>query len=379
MSFVCIDLGASGSRYVSESGQISVLPNNMVFLNDDKPSLINPDNNDIESCLEVKIEKLEGNKCEHFPANVLMGIMAERHSSVDVRPSILEHKHLQRVNYVSSIVVAAISKLKFALDDNIELYIAVPPIEIHLAREVFTQKLVGKYKVTFPKYMDGTEVTLNITSVRCSEEAFMASTSFFFNMNGQPKEESKQFFNWNVLSLDIGASTSDLAIIKNGRYLDKSGQTYKTGGNEARDYLMNEVVLRYSMDLNIEDAEKAMAEGRLQQGNSYIDISDIVAAAKQVLAQKLTVHMQTYFKRIGMDMNTINAIIVSGGGSMQSQYVNEKNEVIKTSEPMSYFVTKELTQWSPGTDVVPYGNDARLANVKGLFIKASFDNMNKAS
>ena len=54
---------------------------------------------------------------------------------------------------------------------------------------------------------------------------------------------------------------------------------------------------------------------------------------------------------------------------MQSQYVNADGEVIKTSEPMSAFVTAELQLWSPGTEVVPYGEDARFGNVKGLFIK----------
>lgn len=379
MSFVCIDLGASGSRYVSESGKISVLPNNMVILKDMAQSSINPDDSEIESCLEVKIEKTSGNKCEHFPVNALIGIMAERYSSFNLRPSILEHKHNQRINYISSIVCAAISKIKFNIGDDIELYLAVPPIEIQEARKKFEEQLVGTYKVTFPKYAGGTEVTLNIVSVNCNEESFMAVTSFFFNMKGQPREEALKFFNWTVLSLDIGASTSDLAVIKNGRYLDKSGRTYKTGGNEARDYLVNEVSHRYSMDLNIEDAEKVIAEGRLQQGNSYIDVSSIVAEAKSVLANKLAANMQTYFKAINIDIKTVNAIIVSGGGSMQSQYVNDNAEVIKTSEPLSYFVTQSLIEISPNTDVVPYGDDARLANIKGSFIKACLDHMNKTA
>ena len=81
---------------------------------------------------------------------------------------------------------------------------------------------------------------------------------------------------------------------------------------------------------------------------------------------------------VGIDINTINAIIVSGGGSMQSQYVNDDGEVVKTSEPMSYFVTQELLTWSKGTEVVAYGDDARFANVKGLFIRAKVDSMQKA-
>lgn len=375
MSFVAVDLGASSSRHVSDSGNIMVTPNYMAELPVGTTSKIQPDTADLSSSLEVQIEKISGEACEHFPVNVLIGIMADRYTSLHDRPSVNAKKCLQKINYVSAIVVAAINRLTYELSEDIDLYLAVPPIEIHNAREMFSQKLVGKYNVTFPKYMGGTTVGLNIRSVHCYEESFMASTSFFFNMNGIPKEQNKKYLTGTVLSLDIGASTTDLAVIKNGRYLDKSGQTYRAGGNEARDYLMNAVCERYDAELSVEDAEKCMAEGRLQQGNTYADISDIVSEAKTALAKKLTNHMQTYFKRVGIDINSINAIVVSGGGSMQSQYINDDGEVIKTSEPMSYFVTKELTNWSKGTEVVAYGDDARFANVKGLFIRAKLESV----
>lgn len=373
MSFVAVDLGASSSRHTSDVGQIIVTPNNMVYMADGAVCKIEPDANDLTSSLEVNIVKTAGEACEHFPTHALIGIMADRYTSLHERPSVNKRKFLQKINYVSAIVTAAINKVAYDLPDDIDLYLAVPPIEINDARENFSKNLVGSYEVTFPKYNGGTTVKFNVTSVQCYEESFMAVTSFFFNMNGVPKESNKKYLSGTVLSLDIGASTTDLAIIRNGRYLDKSGQTYRTGGNEARDYLMNEVSARFDMELSIEDAEKSMAEGRLQQGNTYVDISDIVSAAKSALAKKLTLHMQTYFKRIGIDINTINAIVVSGGGSMQSKYINEAGEEVKTSEPMSWFVTQELLTWSHGTEVVPYGDDARFANVKGLFIRAKVE------
>lgn len=372
MSFVAIDLGASGTRYTTESGQISVVPNNMVFLGEGT-SLINPDTDDIESSLEVQIVKTSGQACEHFPVNVLVGIMAEKHISVNDRPSVLTRKWTQKINYVSAILAAALAKIKCGGDDTFEMYMAVPPIEIHDARVEFSKRLVGSYSVTFHKFDGGKTINFSISDVKCYEESLMASTSFFFTMNGTLKDATSRYCVGNVLSMDIGASTIDLVIIKNGRYIDKSGQTYQIGGNIARDTLMNSISAKYSMDLSVEDAEKVMAEGRLQQGNTYIEVSDLVNEAKQNLAKQLIPHLQTYFKRIGIDVKTVNAVVVSGGGSMQSQYVDTDCNVIKTSEPMSYFVMLELKTWSEGTEVIAYGGDARFANVKGLYIKAKLD------
>jgi len=62
----------------------------------------------------------------------------------------------------------------------------------------------------------------------------------------------------NVLSLDIGASTTDLTVIQNGRYLERSGRTYRTGGNVVRDYLITAISKEYDFDLNLSDAEKTV-------------------------------------------------------------------------------------------------------------------------
>jgi len=378
MSFVAIDLGASSSRYVCENGKLSVLPNNMVYLNNNEVSLITPDAPDIESNLEVTVIKEKPDSQGYFPATVLMGIMAERHPDTNDRPSMNTHKHLQRINYISAIVAAAVCRLKYEISSDIDLYITVPPVEVHKAFDVFNKELTGKYTVNFPKYMGGAQVELNILSVKTYEESLMASTSFFFNMNGQPKEASKQYMSSTVLSLDIGASTTDLAIIEHGRYLDKSGQTYKKGGNIVRDYLINEVREEFGWELPIKNAEQTIAEGRLQVGNTYQDIGELVSRAKAALAKQLTEEMQGYFKRVNIPIQTINIIIVSGGGSMQSHYVNSDGEVVKTSEPMSYYVTQELSTWCPGVEAIEYGDEARFANVKGLFIRAQVDNLKRA-
>ena len=373
MSFVCVDLGASSTRYVSNSGAINVIPNNMQFLPDMIPSRIIPDTPDLESCLEVQITKEEPDAMGNFPANVLIGIMATKYNGIDETPDVNTHKHIQRINYISAIVSCAVSKLKYDLTDTINLYLAVPPNSLKDAEAAFKANIVGTYTVRFPKYNGGATVTFKVENVNVHAESYMAVTSFFFNMSGVVRDKAKQFLSGTVLSLDIGASTTDLAIIENGRYLDKSGQTYRIGGNVARDTLIDEVCSKYAMDMPMDMAEVTMAEGRLQQGNSHDDVSDLVTIAKENLAKQLVQYMQTYFKRIQKPIQAINAVVVSGGGSMQSQYANDEGEIVITTKPMSYFVTKELTQWSKNTEVIEYGEDARFANVKGLFIRAKVD------
>jgi len=377
--FVAVDMGACSSRFCSVDGYIRVIPNNMVSLPTLDVTTLKEEPGDVENNLEVQIRKNSGEVFDNcFPANVLLGFMAEKDRSVAERPSVMSHKHTQSINYISAVVCTALEVLRNGgASSPIALYLAVPPVEVHKAEEAFRSGLIGKYEVYFPKFNGGVKVEFEIGSVDCTEESFMAVTSFFFDLSGKVRDIAKAHLRGKVISLDIGASTTDLAIIQDGKYLDKSGQTYRIGGNVARDELTALICEKYAIDLPIADAEKTMAEGRLQLGNSYTDASVEVDEAKRGLANQLIQYMQTYFKRIGIPIQMINTIIVSGGGSVQSQYITDDGEVVKTSEPMSHYVTQAMLEWSPSTEVVEYGDEARFANIKGLFIKAKLTEKKK--
>ena len=376
MNFVAADLGASGTRYVTDHGKLQVLPNNITKLGLNQQTPLELNSEDIESALEVTIEKLTNNDIDskinfaQFPVTLLAGKMAERYSSDYITPDINLLKWKQQVNYISAVMSVAVSKLKFGLDDQILLVLDVPPGELGKAKEMFKANLTGKYKVTFHKYMGGTTVEFEIVDVAVFAESVMAMASFFFNMNGVPKVESRDYMSGRVLSLDIGASTSDVAVIENGKFLDYTGRTFKTGGNVARGAFINYIASEEGYVLPEADAEVAIAEGRLAYGSEYTDVGEMVERAKRELANQLITMLKTYFNEIKIPIQSIKAIVVSGGGSMEGQYINESGEVVKTSNPLSKYVTESIQSICKGVKAVPYGEDARFANTKGLFIRA---------
>lgn len=370
MDFVAADLGASSTRYTSNSGKIDILPNNMVFVSENTNVDQEPYSDNIESALDVTIEADNGS--DYFPARVLIGQMAERFSPTNERPTVAANKHTQRINYISTVMAVALSKYKHGLGDDIQVYLALPPIEVKSAKEVVKKNLVGNYTVTFHK-MNNMQITFKIEDVSMYEESFMAMLAYFFDMNGSIRENAKRFAKGNLLSMDIGASTTDLAVVQDMKYLEKSGQTYKTGGNIAREFLVNYFRGEYGFDVPIAMAELAMAEGRIQMGDTYQDCSSAVAEAKQSFAAQIVEQIQGYFRMVNIPIQTIRAIIVSGGGSMQGQYIDENGDVKKTSEPISSFITTELNKICSGVAVEQFSDNPRLANITGLFIRANID------
>lgn len=392
MNFVAVDLGASSTRYaVGQTSGSGILPNNAFFverINEDGTKVADMDpvsvgtinGEDILSRLEVLITKV-GATSDFFPMHGLLGSMAESTSESNITPDVGKNKTKQRVNYLSLITTLAVARLEHSIDEKITLYLALPPSEVKKVRGSVDEMFVGTYEVTFPKYNGGTNVTVTIEKVMCHEESALAVTSFFFDTNGKPRDNLAKYGNKTILSIDIGASTIDLAITKEGVLLDRTGRTYKTGGNVAREKLCSMINEEYEYRVPAGVANLIMAEGRLQYGATYLEVGRMVNEAKLGVAKEVANYMKLYFSDIQIPIQTIHAIMVSGGGSMQSQYINSDNEVVVTSPPMSFFLTEELKDICPNIEIVSHSDNPRLANVTGLVIRARFDEykMNKAA
>ena len=377
-SFICLDLGASNTRYCSDDGIIYWMPNNVAVVKPDEITRLDLwDTNDaserVNKHLDITIEKVEG-ASDFFPVRALIGQIADRYTSVSEKPSGMENKHTQRINYINAIAATAVSRYITGQSgdsvNEVYMYLALPPVEARSASNYVNEQLCGEYKITFN--MLGEYVKLKIVSVKCMEESYAALTTFFFN-EGKMTDKAKKYGNGNVLSLDIGASTTDLAAAQNLRFLERTGKTIKTGGNVVRDAVISDVMSQKNIDLNLEGGETAVAEGRVQAGIAFVDCGDIVANAKRVFADQIVNAMQTYFKQIGIPIQQFMAIVVSGGGSMAGEYYDADGSVHKTSEPMSFYITEKLKNVCSTVAVEYIEDNPRLANIKGLFNRAIFD------
>ena len=134
----------------------------------------------------------------------------------------------------------------------------------------------------------------------------------------------------------------------------------------ARDYLITEVERQLGKTLSIEAANQALIEGRVRNGNKMIPIPDIIEKAKSTVARSIVRDIDSYFTRIGTPLTEINYIIVSGGGSVASGYIDDDGKYVTTSKSMSDYITDALVDICDGIEVIHYGDEPRLANIYGL-------------
>lgn len=370
MSFICTDQGASNTRFIVNNGKVCVNPNNAVIVDLDADIRLIPNSSDILDNLDVTIIKTEG-ESEYFPVRVLMGSMAERHSSSNIRPSMMLNKAKQQINYISILVACAVGQIQNNVSDPVKLFINLPPIEIRENEDYVKEQLLGKYTVTFNKSNEKTDV--NIEFVKVCPESVMAVFAFFFKSDGSPRIESAKYSRGYVLGIDIGASTSDLVLVKDRKFVDRTGYTYKIGGNVITDIMRSKVRSIYGSELTDDDANTVITEGRLPYGSKYKDMSKELVEAKKEFADLLYEKMNSYFGTVDISLPSIKAIFVSGGGSMKSRYYDdEQTKEVITSESVSYYLTEKLKGICDGIDIMEFpGDNPRMTNIIGTALTAN--------
>lgn len=372
--FACVDFGASETRYMSHlSTAINFLPNNTVFVGGSDNIDLLPSTDNVESALDVSINKVE--KSDFFPCRALIGEMATRYSNTNITPSGMNTKTAQPVNHVSVITAVALTLMDEPEMDthNVSLYLALPPVEVQSIKERIQEQFKGQYTVVFNK-LGGKEVHFKIVDVEPYAESFLAGLAFMFGLDGKRKSIFDKYTKGNLLSIDIGASTTDLAVITDRVYQERTGRTYKLGGNVVRDAVINTIMARFDgYDIPIEEATTVVKEGRLRYGNDYRAAADIVSDAKRVYASKIVQNLNSYFSTIGIPLQSIRAILVSGGGSMSSTYQVNDEALIETVASMTYYITEELHKVCKTVAVEEYDGNPRTANIEGLYLRAKMD------
>ena len=100
MNVVCLDEGASSSRYAVNSGAVKVYPNNARLIEEDTVVSLVPNSDDVLDNLDITITKTSG-ESRYFPQRVLMGSLAERFSRSNTRPSMNANKCKQKLTYIT--------------------------------------------------------------------------------------------------------------------------------------------------------------------------------------------------------------------------------------------------------------------------------------
>lgn len=225
---------------------------------------------------------------------------------------------------------------------------------------------IGELRFFMPEFTK----KINVKSVKIFPEGFAAFIGVLYEDVGVVREKYRYLVEPEVSTLivDIGAGTTDIMLVRDGNVVSTSRFTEDIGGNNVHRSLIT-AVKKKGYKISDKTARMGAERGYIKSGAMKIDIREEVAEAKREVSLKLFDSIKTYFESSMIQIQSIDYLLVVGGGTMHSD--------VEGIEPISNYIYQVIKDLSENTELVelpdmPDGGkmNPRMANIIGASILA---------
>lgn len=207
-------------------------------------------------------------------------------------------------------------------------------------------------------------------NIQVFPEGIAAFMGIRVNIDGNrlvPNKDVERFMKGYVLVLDIGAGTTDLAIMQDGVLKADSRQSIADAGNHIVSALMRNIkanpALRGKLSVGLSNLESVMQQAIIYEGDGVInaDCTKELNDAKEDLASTLAYQIKSYANSQNI-MNLVKGILVVGGANA----VAIRDGAV-VSPALAEFLIPKIRQFAANAELVPITNrDPRYLNLDGL-------------
>lgn len=390
-----IDLGNSGTRVGVQFGRdaklgtpktrICTMSNGYCAIQEESIPILTASGNysyDTSRIFKFSHEGAEGYYCN--------GELCEReYGMATTRPTALQKKYRSAesmkaiINSIcqGNLMVAEMNGAEYDdVDISWDIYILLPPghIEERTSLPDGTEVSGAGYlahKIKEIKELDFQLPSLKkdvvINSVTVFPEGHCAFMAVLFEHKNQVRDGYKYLAKSISLVIDIGAGTSDICVIENGKTLVNTRFTTEIGGNNIHKKVGN-MLKAEGIKLYDADVREGVVKGYIKDGAKKVSIVKKIALAKQHVANQLVTEIQSFFEDTGYPPQRIANLLVCGGGAE----ISENEKIV----PLSKYIAHYMKNLSPNIEDIPYPTEfvdgerrtiqPRLLNIYGAMILA---------
>ncbi|HBE9444602.1 ParM/StbA family protein [Clostridioides difficile] len=310
------------------------------------------------------------------------GLLAVREfEDVLQRPLTLHPKHDQdstfrtlSLSFIKAIMFVA-DYFKVGVDEldvSVDISVLLPPLEMYyedalktLISKINTVSLVLPYKIV---------KKFKIENIAVFPEGLAAFIGVMYEEKDGKLVEvvaNKKFLKGTSVLIDIGGGSTDVAIVRNGRVIEKSQNTFRIGGNTVKSIVAKVVSMKHNYSMTEEEKEYVLENGHLVVGDEKkIDLLEDIKIAKKKYADMLIKSLNEHLEGINIEIESLKGILTVGGGALAIEETVTENGIPHKkvlSEPMSKPVVEHLKKYNDSiSEISLNGIDARLVNLKGL-------------
>lgn len=379
-----IDLGNSETRITTQFGlnskgeprkRTSILDNKYGELPSNKLGLyLNEDS----------VYTDEDSKCFKYNDKVYCNgdLCNKEFSTMAMRPSALEKKYSSLVTKLTLInaFCRGYEDIAHFTDSDLssvevdwEVTLLLPPDDVDAGAKLIAEMVRSISEVDF--LLPELKKSIKINSVCIYPEGFAALIAVLFETKGKLRPEYTYLVEEDTRTLicDIGAGTSDFVMAEGMNIVSSTRFTKEVGGNNVHQRVRR---LLKEQGITLSDAavRKGCETGFVKSGAKKYDIIEEIATAKSDVSKQLVDAIQEFFENSMIPIQSIDNILVCGGGA--------ENSEVEGIMPISNYIIDYMTRLSkdvhlvelPEIHITLNGEEAkatpRLLNIVGASILA---------
>ena len=301
-------------------------------------------------------------------------------SSNDLRPSAVEKKYESEVSEMSMrnaflqgyLDVSAMTGVPV---DNIDIewdvVVLLPPADIEEGSEKISKLVREIEDIDFTMPVVRKDIT--IKEVRVLPEGFCAYIGVMCGLDRRIRPEYQYMAKQITIIIDIGAGTTDITIIENGKAIKATRYSTPIGGNNVHQRVKGKLAVR-GFDMPEAIVREATEKGYIMDGSKRVSLKKEIAESKSAVSRMIVSNIRDFFEGTGYPIRSIQNMIVCGGGAIDS---------IEGVRPLSEYIEGYMKKLSPNIELVPLPNiivdgkeeqiSPRILNVLGAGIASYRD------
>lgn len=211
------------------------------------------------------------------------------------------------------------------------------------------------------------KVPISIKDIKIFPEGVVAYTAAMFTMKdgkAVANADNLKYRQGYTLVMDIGAGTTDFAMVFNGKFVAKSKATIKTGGNFVERSCKRAIMKKFGNAPT--DMSEIIEKGVYTRGNERIIMDDVLISAKKKFAAELNKEIIEYLEVTQIPVHELKGLLVIGGGAIATE---RDGKVI--SESLAHPLCENIRSMAKSVELIKMDVNPRFANIEGLHIMST--------
>lgn len=307
----------------------------------------------------------------------VLGKLAEDMSSVHQTLASDTLKVLQEEFYLNILGIIYSSVVDKGIDsENLVLGVLVPPRDYFNDLKDVLFKVLSR-DITIKNFITGKEITVKLKeeNIVVKPESIVSFIASFVDEDSEFTDAGLRYGELLNVSVDMGHSTTDLAIMENFKPKKNSPKTLDVATSQLLLYLGEELQRKFEGYMPPEEElVNAFLTGKMRLGLREEWIGEELSMVNKRFALELYENVYKYLTSHGLRLQQVAAFMFSGGGSVEvknvksvrSYFMDEVNKVSRYTESFTpeQYLKLEGHENGDKLDVVRYSNI--IGFVRGL-------------